>query len=113
MTVRTSASLPEGPHHTKTFDCINAPYWEPQEYSRNIIGIYLPGSLYSLIYSSSHILGVPCLGFPIKSFDCEVDEGWPDKTSTIMPNANPKSKKCVHPLWQAESKVDELRPICI
>ena len=38
---------------------------EPQEYSWNIIGIYLPGSLYSVIFL--YVLGVPCLGFPIKS----------------------------------------------
>ena len=35
---------------------------EPQEYSRNIIGIYLPGSLYSftfLLYSWGSLFGVP------------------------------------------------------
>ena len=44
---------------------LETPNREPQEYSRNIIGICLPGSVYSMIcllYS-----GVPCLGFPIKS----------------------------------------------
>ena len=37
-------------------------YWEPQEYSRYIIGIYLPGSLYSIIfllYSWGSLFGVP------------------------------------------------------
>ena len=39
--------------------------------SRNRIGIYLPGSLYS--YSIPTIfLGVPCLGFPVKSLQCEI-----------------------------------------
>ena len=35
---------------------------EPQEYSRNMIGIYLPGSLYSIIfllYSWGSLFGVP------------------------------------------------------
>ena len=43
---------------------LGTPNREPQEYSRNIMGIYLPGSVYSII-CSYHILGVPCLGFPV------------------------------------------------
>ena len=46
---------------------IKGPYWEPQtgnpqEYSRYIIGIYLPRSLYSIIfllYSLGSLFGVP------------------------------------------------------
>ena len=43
---------------------LGTPNREPQEYSRKIIGIYLPGSLYSY-----YILGVPCVGFPTKSLN--------------------------------------------
>ena len=38
------------------------PNREPQEYSRNIVGIYLPGSLHSIIfllYSWGSLFGVP------------------------------------------------------
>ena len=41
---------------------LGTPNWEPQEYSRYIIGIYLPGSLYSIIfllYSWGSLFGVP------------------------------------------------------
>ena len=41
---------------------LGTPNWEPQEYSRYIIGIYLPGSLYSIIfllYSWGSQFGVP------------------------------------------------------
>ena len=41
---------------------LGTPNWEPQEYSRYIIGIYLPGSLYSivfLLYSWGSQFGVP------------------------------------------------------
>ena len=41
---------------------LGTPNWEPQEYSRNIRGIYLPGSLYSIIfllYSWGSLFGVP------------------------------------------------------
>ena len=42
--------------------CIKGFCWEPQEYSKNIIGLYLPGSLYSfmfLLYSWGSLIGVP------------------------------------------------------
>ena len=45
---------------------MGTPNREPQEYSRNIIGIYLPQGPYIPLYSY-YILGVPCLGFPVKS----------------------------------------------
>ena len=41
---------------------LGTPNWEPQEYSRYIVGIYLPGSLYSIIfllYSWGSLFGVP------------------------------------------------------
>ena len=41
---------------------LGTPNREPQEYSRNIIGRYLPGSLYSIIfllYSWGSLFGVP------------------------------------------------------
>ena len=41
---------------------LGTPNREPQEYSRYIIGIYLPGSLYSIIfllYSWGSLFGVP------------------------------------------------------
>ena len=41
---------------------LGTPNWEPQEYSRYIIGIYLPGSLYAIIfllYSWGSLFGVP------------------------------------------------------
>ena len=41
---------------------LGTPKREPQEYSRYIIGIYLPGSLYSIIfllYSCGSLFGVP------------------------------------------------------
>ena len=41
---------------------LGTPNFEPQEYSRYIIGIYLPGSLYSIIfllYSWGSLFGVP------------------------------------------------------
>ena len=41
---------------------LGTPNWEPQEYSRYIIGIYLPLSLYSIIfllYSWGSLFGVP------------------------------------------------------
>ena len=41
---------------------LGTPKREPQEYSRYIIGIYLPGSLYSIIfllYSWGSLFGVP------------------------------------------------------
>ena len=41
---------------------LGTPNREPQEYSRYVIGIYLPGSLYSIIfllYSWGSLLGVP------------------------------------------------------
>ena len=41
---------------------LGTPNWEPQEYSRYIIGIYLPGSLYTIIfllYSWGSLFGVP------------------------------------------------------
>ena len=41
---------------------LGTPNWEPQEYSRYIIGIYLPRSLYSivfLLYSWGSLFGVP------------------------------------------------------
>ena len=41
---------------------LGTPKREPQEYSRYIIGIYLPGSLYSnlfLLYSWGSLFGVP------------------------------------------------------
>ena len=41
---------------------LGTPNREPQEYSRYIIGIYLPGSLYSiifLVYSWGSLFGVP------------------------------------------------------
>ena len=41
---------------------LGTPNREPQEYSRYIIGIYLPGSLYSvifLLYSWGSLFGVP------------------------------------------------------
>ena len=41
---------------------MGTPNREPQEYSRNIIGIHLPGSLYSIIfllYSLGSLFGVP------------------------------------------------------
>ena len=44
---------------------LGTPNREPQEYSRNIMGIYLPGSSYSIIfllYSWGSLFG-----FPIKS----------------------------------------------
>ena len=40
---------------------LGTPKREPQEYGRNIIGIYLPGSLYSMIfllYSRGSLFGV-------------------------------------------------------
>ena len=43
---------------------MGTPNREPQEYSRNIIGIYLPGSLYSilfLLHSWGFLFGVPKL----------------------------------------------------
>ena len=51
------------PHHPKTKGTLlGTPNREPQEYSRYIIGIYLPGSLYSIIfllYSWGSLFGVP------------------------------------------------------
>ena len=50
---------------------LGTPNWEPQEYSRYIIGIYLPGSLYTsifLLYSWGSLFGVPSrvpLGFRV------------------------------------------------
>ena len=41
---------------------LGTPNREPQEHSRYIIGIYLPGSLYSIIfllYSGGSLFGVP------------------------------------------------------
>ena len=38
---------------------------EPQEYSRHIFGIYVPSPFIPLIYSY-YILGISCLGFPLK-----------------------------------------------
>ena len=41
---------------------MGTPNREPQEYSRNMTGIYLPGSLYSLkflLYSWGSLFGVP------------------------------------------------------
>ena len=41
---------------------LGTPNSQAQDYSRNIIGIYLPGSLYSIIfllYSSGSLFGVP------------------------------------------------------
>ena len=41
---------------------MGTPNREPQEYSRNIMGIYLPGSYYSikfLLYSWGSLFGVP------------------------------------------------------
>ena len=41
---------------------LGTPIREPQESSRNIVGIYLPGSLYSIIfllYSWGSLFGVP------------------------------------------------------
>ena len=41
---------------------MGTPNKEPQEYNRNIKGIYLPGSFYSIIfllYSLGFLLGVP------------------------------------------------------
>ena len=49
---------------------LGTPNREPQEYSRYIIGIYLPGSLCSIIfllYSWGSLFGVPYLGFPVES----------------------------------------------
>ena len=44
---------------------MRTPNREPQEYSRSILGIYLPGSY--ILLNSYYILGVPCLGFPLES----------------------------------------------
>ena len=49
---------------------------EPQEYNRNITGIYLPGSLYSIIfllYSWGSLFGVPSK-VPLISFQNAVLE---------------------------------------
>ena len=53
---------------------LGTPNREPQEYSRNIIGIYLPASLYSipfLLYFGGSLSGVPkrtLLGHPLLVF---------------------------------------------
>ena len=46
---------------------LGTPNREPQEYSRNKLRIYLPGSLYSI--SPHYIIGVPCLRFPFQPFE--------------------------------------------
>ena len=43
---------------------LGTPNREPQECSRNIVGAYLPWSLYSIIFLRAIFLGFPCLGFP-------------------------------------------------
>ena len=45
---------------------LGTPNWEPQEYTR--IGIYLPESLYSILFYSHYILGVLFLWFPLEPF---------------------------------------------
>ena len=43
---------------------METPNREAQGYSRNIVGIYLPGSSYSLCIPD-YVLGVPSLGFRV------------------------------------------------
>ena len=59
---------------------LGTPNREPQEYSRSIIGIYLPGSSYStkfLLYSWGSLFGVPirvplALGFRVQDLELRV-----------------------------------------
>ena len=63
--------IPYNPYitHYSKGTLMGTPNREPPEYSRNIIGIYLPGSLYSvkfLLYSWGSLFGVP-IGVPLYS----------------------------------------------
>ena len=58
------------PHSKGTL--MGTPNREPQEYNRNIIGIYLPGSLYSIIFLFYSWGSLLFLGFPLKSFCTEI-----------------------------------------
>ena len=48
---------------------LGTPNREPQEYSRNIIGIYLPGSPF-LLYSWGSLFGVPIIAPPPSVWRC-------------------------------------------
>ena len=63
----SQAPKDQGPWRGYLSPIVGTPNREPQEYSRNIIGIYLSGSFDSRLYTH-YILGVPCLGFPLSRF---------------------------------------------
>ena len=54
---------------------LGTPNTEPQEYSRYIIGSYLPGSLFH--YIPTILLGFPVLGSHEKPFSHKWLAGWP------------------------------------
>ena len=77
--------------------CLEGLSWEPQnrepqEYGRNRIGMYLPGSSYSYHSSTTIFLGFSVWGFPFCCLQCSVLE-LPSKPTTRMPIAD-EAKAC-------------------
>ena len=61
---------------------MGTPKREPQEYSRNTIGIYLPGSLL-LLYSWGSLFGVP-IKFPLYKVSPKMDTGVAGITNEVL-----------------------------
>ena len=80
----------DGLHTKSKGTLLGTPNREPQEYSRYIIGIYLPGSLYSIIfllYSWGSLSGVPSR-VPLKR-SSDVIQGFHKALSAILKNRAP------------------------